>query len=77
MLGVHRSTVIRVAQSLENHGVIRKARGHLTIIDRAKLEKASCECYAAVARHYERILRLAEQQRVKNAKGAGKDKRKN
>jgi CRP-like cAMP-binding protein len=77
MLGVHRSTVIRVARSLENHGVIRKARGHLTIIDRAKLEKASCECYGAVARHYERILRLAEQQRVKNAKEAGKHKRKN
>src|SRR3984893_11787428 len=77
MLGVHRSTVIRVARSLENHGVIRKARGHLTIIDRAKLEKDSCECYGAVARHCERLLRLAEEQRVKNAKGAGKDKRKN
>jgi DNA-binding transcriptional regulator YhcF (GntR family) len=74
MLGVHRTTVIRVARMLQNDGVIRKARGHLTVVNRAKLEKASCECYGAVARHYARILRLAEQQRVKNAKAAGKHK---
>jgi CRP-like cAMP-binding protein len=76
MLGVHRSTVIRVARSLQDHGVIRKARGRLTVLNRAKLEKTSCECYGAVARHYARILRLAEDQRLKNAKGAGKQKRK-
>jgi len=68
MLGVHRSTVIRVARLLQNDGVIRSARGRLTVVNRAKLEKASCECYGAVAQHYERILRLAEAQRVKNAK---------
>ena len=76
MLGVHRSTVIRVARLLQNDGVIRSARGRLTVLNRAKLEKASCECYKAVARHYERILRLAEEQRVKNARGAAKPKRK-
>jgi CRP-like cAMP-binding protein len=76
MLGVHRSTVIRVARSLQNDGVIRTARGRLTVVNRAKLEKASCECYGAVARHYTRILRLAEEQRVKNAKAAGKRKHK-
>jgi CRP-like cAMP-binding protein len=74
MLGVHRSTVIRVARLLQNDGVIRHARGRLTVLNRAKLEKASCECYGAVARHYARILRLAEERRVKNAKGAGKQK---
>jgi len=77
MLGVHRSTVIRVARLLQNDGVIRAARGRLTVVNRAKLEKASCECYGAVGRHYERILQLAEAQRVKNAKEAGKHKRKN
>ena len=76
MLGVHRLTVIRVARLLQKDGVIRSARGRLTVLNRAKLEKASCECYGAVARHYERILRLAEEQRVKNAKGAGKHERK-
>ena len=76
MLGVHRSTVIRVARLLQNDGVIRRARGRLTVVNRVKLEKASCECYGAVAGHYERILQLAEAQRVKNAKEAGKHKRK-
>jgi len=76
MLGVHRSTMIRVARSLQDDGIIRNARGRLTVLDRAKLEKASCECYGAVARHYERILRLAEAQRVKNAKEAGQREQK-
>ena len=76
MLGVHRLTVIRVARLLQQDGVIRSVRGRLTVLNRAKLEKASCECYGAVARHYELILRLAEEQRVKNAKGAGKHERK-
>jgi len=56
MLGVHRLTVIRAARLLQKDGVIRSARGRLTVLNRAKLEKASCECYGAVARHYERIL---------------------
>jgi DNA-binding GntR family transcriptional regulator len=77
MLGVHRSTVIRVARLLQNDGVIRRARGRLTVVNRVKLEKASCECYGAVGQHYERILQQAEAQRVKNAKEAGKHKRKN
>lgn len=76
MLGVHRATVIRVARLLQNDGVIRSARGRLTVVNRAKLEKASCECFDAVARHYERILRLAEVQRAKNVKEASKPKRK-
>jgi CRP-like cAMP-binding protein len=76
MMGVHRSTLIRVARSHQNDGVIRNARGRLTVLDRAKLEKASCECYAVVAGHYERILRLSEAQRVKNAKAAARQKRK-
>jgi hypothetical protein len=62
---------------LQNDGVTRRARGRLSVVNRAKLEKASCECYGAVVGHYERILRLAEAQRVKNTKGAGKHKRKN
>jgi CRP-like cAMP-binding protein len=74
MLGVHRSTVIRVTRLLQDDGIIRNARGRLTVLNRAKLEKVSCECYGVVARHYARILRLAEQQRVKNAKEAGKHK---
>ena len=77
MVGVHRSKVIRVARLLQNDGAIRGSRGRLTVVNRVKLEKASCECYGAVGRYYERIWQLAEAQRAKNAKEAAKHKRKN
>src|SRR5712671_2029795 len=39
MLGVHRTTVIRVAKSLQSQGVIRYARGRVTITNRTGLEQ--------------------------------------
>jgi CRP-like cAMP-binding protein len=45
MLGVSRPTVTVVAGTLQKAGLITYHRGHLTIIDREKLECASCECY--------------------------------
>jgi CRP-like cAMP-binding protein len=56
MLGVHRTTVIRVAKSLQNQGVIRYARGRVTITDRKGLEQIVCECYNAVAQHFNRAI---------------------
>lgn len=70
MLGVHRSTVIRVARPLQDDGAIRYARGRITVLNRARLEKASCECNGAIARHFERVL----PQFINNAKGAAKRK---
>jgi CRP-like cAMP-binding protein len=55
MLGVHRSTVIRVAKTLQDQGLISYGRGRVTIRNRAALEKTSCECYRAVVRHFKRI----------------------
>jgi CRP-like cAMP-binding protein len=69
MLGVHRSTVIRVAQPLQARGVIDYSRGSITIIDRSKLERAACECYSAVSRHYSRILLGGDGQSRSRAKG--------
>jgi CRP-like cAMP-binding protein len=56
MLGVHRSTVIRVARSLQDHGLIRYGRGRVTITDRPGLEQTVCECYGAVVRHFKRTI---------------------
>ena len=56
MVGAHRSTVIRAVRALQSEGAIRSRRGRLTVVNRARLEQASCECYRAVARHYDRIL---------------------
>jgi len=46
MLGVRRTTVTLLAQSLQRQGVIKYARGHITIIDREHLRHCACECYA-------------------------------
>ena len=45
MLGATRPTVTGVAGTLQKAGLITYHRGHVTILDRKKLEAASCECY--------------------------------
>ena len=47
MLGATRPTVTVVAGTLQKAGLITYHRGHVTIVDRKKLEAASCECYRA------------------------------
>jgi hypothetical protein len=57
MLGVHRPSVSTVASAFQQAGLIRYTRGRMTILDRAGLEQASCECYAVCARQIEAVLR--------------------
>ena len=47
MLGATRPTVTVVAGTLQKAGLITYHRGHVTIVDRERLEAASCECYRA------------------------------
>jgi len=49
MLGVARPTVTIVAGTLQKAGLITYQRGKVTVVDREKLEAASCECYRTVA----------------------------
>jgi CRP-like cAMP-binding protein len=56
MLGVRREGVTEGALKLQRSGLIRYARGHITVLDRPGLERRSCECYAVVKREYERLL---------------------
>jgi CRP-like cAMP-binding protein len=56
MLGVRREGVTEGALKLQSAGLIRYARGHITVLDRAGLEKRSCECYAVVKKEYDRLL---------------------
>jgi CRP-like cAMP-binding protein len=57
MLGVRREGVTEAALELQKAGVIRYARGHISVLDRNELEKRTCECYAVVKREYDRLLR--------------------
>jgi CRP-like cAMP-binding protein len=50
MLGVRREGVTVAATNLQRDGLIRYARGHIRALDRAGLEKRTCECYAVVRR---------------------------
>jgi CRP-like cAMP-binding protein len=45
MLGAARPTVTVVAGTLQKAGLITYRRGKVTIVNRKKLESASCECY--------------------------------
>ena len=56
MLGVRREGVTEGALKLQAAGLIRYARGRISILDRAGLEKRTCECYAVVKKEYDRLL---------------------
>lgn len=56
LLGVRRESVTQTAGKLQKEGLITKARGSITVVDRAKLEERTCECYAAVKSECERLL---------------------
>jgi CRP-like cAMP-binding protein len=56
MLGVRREGVTESALKLQRAGLIRYARGHISVLDRAGLESRTCECYAVVKREYARLL---------------------
>jgi CRP-like cAMP-binding protein len=56
MLGVRREGVTEAAGKLQKLGVIRYSRGHITVLDREKLERLSCECYAVVRKETDRLL---------------------
>jgi len=59
MLGVRREGVTEAAGKLQKLGVIRYSRGHITVLDRPKLEQLCCECYSVVKRESDRIEALA------------------
>jgi CRP-like cAMP-binding protein len=52
MLGVRREGVSVAASLLQKRKLIRYARGHVSIVDRAGLEAAACACYPAARNAY-------------------------
>jgi CRP-like cAMP-binding protein len=56
MLGVRREGVTEAAGNLQAAGVIHYSRGHITVLDRPKLEGRVCECYSVVKKEFDRLL---------------------
>jgi len=56
MLAVRRPGVTVAARSLQATGAIEYERGRILVLDRERLEEASCECYGIVRQHYRRQL---------------------
>ena len=57
MLGVRRVGVTEAAGKLHAAGLINYHRGHIAVLDRGKLARRVCECYAVVRKEYDRLLR--------------------
>jgi CRP-like cAMP-binding protein len=56
MLSTRRAGINQAVQSLELAGTITHRRSRVRIIDRQKLERASCECYHTMCDEYERAM---------------------
>jgi CRP-like cAMP-binding protein len=56
MLGTQRAGVSMVARTLKLDGVIDYSRGVVSILDRAGLSEAACECYRASRDDFDRIF---------------------
>jgi hypothetical protein len=57
ILGANRKSVTLAAQSMQHAGLISYHRGRMQVLDRAGLEKASCECYAVVKERFDAFLK--------------------
>jgi DNA-binding transcriptional regulator YhcF (GntR family) len=56
LLGVQRTTVNAVLQTLQSEGVIETRRGAIRITDRAGLKRHACECYQRLEDHFAAVI---------------------
>lgn len=56
MLGVRRESVTQILGKLAKADLIIRARGNITVVNRANIEKRACECYKVVKDEYKRLL---------------------
>jgi CRP-like cAMP-binding protein len=57
MLGVQRTSIGLIANSLQHAGVIRYRRGRVEVLDFDRLKALACECYRIVNEEYDDLYR--------------------
>jgi CRP-like cAMP-binding protein len=55
LMGTTRPTISLIVQTFEKAGIVDVERGAITVVDRARLEAVSCECYRIIKRHFDEI----------------------
>jgi hypothetical protein len=56
MLGCRRPGVTEQLHVLEGERIIKATRGHVTLLDRARLEERAGGCYGVPEREYARVM---------------------
>ena len=56
MLGVQRTSIGMIAQTMQNEGIIRYRRGKIEIVDDERLKSAACECFFIVKEEQEKFI---------------------
>jgi CRP-like cAMP-binding protein len=56
LLGVQRTTVNAVIQSLQADGLVATGRGVIRVTDRAGLKRRACECYERLEEHFGAVI---------------------
>jgi CRP-like cAMP-binding protein len=56
ILGVQRTSIGLIANSLQRDGIIRYSRGKVELLDLDRLRDSACECYAIVEREYDSLF---------------------
>ena len=56
ILDANRKSITLAAQSMQDAGLISYHRGTMQVLDRAGLERASCECYGIVKERFGAFL---------------------
>jgi CRP-like cAMP-binding protein len=56
MLCVYRPSITVVAGILQRAGMIRYAKGSITVLDRSAIEATACDCYSTVQKRFKQLL---------------------
>jgi CRP-like cAMP-binding protein len=56
MMGVRRTSVSLVANTLQQAGLIKYRRGHIRLLNVVGVQESACECYETVRAHADRLL---------------------